>query len=158
MQGRVRGGAVAECKYPSCSLPGQLCFHCHRPTCMYMFGRPTTEPNPALTKLIRGARGGKFVRSRGTRGIQAGRGMLRGSLRGRTSTGTQGRGGFRGRGRGGRIARGGRGSRGGRAAANGKVADNCTREELDHQLDEYMSKTKTALDTELDQYMKDAPE
>lgn len=64
---------------------------------------------------------------------------------------------LRGRGRGGRIGRGGRGSRGGRAAANGKVPDNCTREELDQQLDEYMSKTKTALDTELDQYMKDAP-
>lgn len=64
---------------------------------------------------------------------------------------------LRGRGRGGRTGRGGRGSRGGRAAANGKAPENCTREELDQQLDEYMSKTKNALDTELDQYMKDAP-
>lgn len=64
---------------------------------------------------------------------------------------------LRGRGRGGRAGRGGRGNRGGRAAANGKAPENCTREELDQQLDEYMSKTKTALDTELDQYMKDAP-
>lgn len=67
--------------------------------------------------------------------------------------------GSRGRGRGGRMGRGGRGIRGGRggAAAKANGTGNCTREELDQQLDEYMSKTKTALDSELDQYMKDAP-
>lgn len=65
----------------------------------------------------------------------------------------------RGRGRGGRMGRGGRGLRGGRGgpAAKPNGVGNCTREELDQQLDEYMSKTKTALDSELDQYMKDAP-
>lgn len=41
---------------------------------------------------------------------------------------------------------------------NGQAGDNCTKEELDQQLDEYMSKTKNALDSELDQYMKDATE
>ncbi|KAK4327882.1 hypothetical protein Pmani_001688 [Petrolisthes manimaculis] len=104
----------------------------------------------------RGVRGGRFLRGRGMRGVVPTRGGVRGSLRGRGFSSVQGRGTFRGRGRGGRVSRGVRGGRGGRGAMNGQAGENCTREELDQQLDEYMSKTKNALDCELDQYMKDA--
>jgi len=65
------------------------------------------------------------------------------------------RGGFRKRFRGGggnwRFGRGGRG-RGGMQNQNERMS----REELDRQLDEYMSKTKTALDDDLDAYMGEA--
>ncbi|XP_021416128.2 chromatin target of PRMT1 protein isoform X1 [Oncorhynchus mykiss] len=78
-------------------------------------------------------RGGAFGRGVGVRG--------RGGLRGRGSF--AGRGGGRGRG----GARGGRGRGGG---------PGMTREQLDNQLDAYMSKTKGNLDAELDAYMAQA--
>lgn len=61
--------------------------------------------------------------------------------------GMRGRGGFVGRGRGGR----GRGGRG-----RGGAGPQVTREQLDNQLDAYMSKTKGHLDAELDAYMAQA--
>lgn len=61
-----------------------------------------------------------------------------------------GRGGLRGRG--GFVGRGGRGR--GRGRGIGRPA--VTREQLDNQLDAYMSKTKGHLDAELDAYMAQA--
>ncbi|KAL2079836.1 hypothetical protein ACEWY4_023629 [Coilia grayii] len=80
-------------------------------------------------------RGGALM-GRGARGGPGARGKGRGGMRGR--------GGFAGRGR-------GRG-RGGRGAGRPQV----TREQLDNQLDAYMSKTKGHLDAELDAYMAQA--
>lgn len=62
-----------------------------------------------------------------------------------------GRGGMVGRGRGGFPGRG-RGRGRGRGAARPPL----TREQLDNQLDAYMSKTKGHLDAELDAYMAQA--
>lgn len=61
-----------------------------------------------------------------------------------------GRGGLRGRG--GFAGRGGRGRGRGRGVGRQAV----TREQLDNQLDAYMSKTKGHLDAELDAYMAQA--
>lgn len=61
-----------------------------------------------------------------------------------------GRGGLRGRG--GFAGRGGRGRGRGRGVGRPTV----TREQLDNQLDAYMSKTKGHLDAELDAYMAQA--
>lgn len=61
-----------------------------------------------------------------------------------------GRGGLRGRG--GFAGRGGRGRGRGRGVGRPAV----TREQLDNQLDAYMSKTKGHLDAELDAYMAQA--
>lgn len=61
-----------------------------------------------------------------------------------------GRGGMRGRG--GFAGRGGRGCGRGRGVGRPAV----TREQLDNQLDAYMSKTKGHLDAELDAYMAQA--
>nr|XP_048278622.1 chromatin target of PRMT1 protein-like isoform X2 [Myodes glareolus] len=100
--------------------------------------------------LARGAIGGRGLpiiqrglpRGGGLRGGRATRTLLRGgmSLRGRGMIG-RGRGGFGGRGR-------GRGR--GRGALTRPVL---TKEQLDNQLDAYMSKTKGHLDAELDAYM-----
>ncbi|XP_027892076.1 chromatin target of PRMT1a isoform X1 [Xiphophorus couchianus] len=88
-------------------------------------------------------RGGRY------RGVPAGRGgvMSRGVGRGGVA---RGRGGLRGRG--GFAGRGGRGR--GRGRGSGRPA--VTREQLDNQLDAYMSKTKGHLDAELDAYMAQA--
>ncbi|XP_075907599.1 chromatin target of PRMT1a isoform X2 [Nelusetta ayraudi] len=86
---------------------------------------------------VAGGRGGVVFRGGPRGGIARGRGGLRG------------RGGFAGRGGGG----GGRG-RGGRGRGVGRPA--VTREQLDNQLDAYMSKTKGHLDAELDAYMAQA--
>ncbi|EDL41451.1 mCG12888 [Mus musculus] len=99
--------------------------------------------------LARGAIGG-----RGLPIIQ--RGLPRGGLRGGRATRTLLRGGMSLRGRGmigwGREGFGGRGrGRGrGRGALTRPVL---TKEQLDNQLDAYMSKTKGHLDAELDAYM-----
>lgn len=66
---------------------------------------------------------------------------LNGSLLGRG--GLRGRGGFAGRGR-------------GRGRGRGAGRPIVTREQLDNQLDAYMSKTKGHLDAELDAYMAQA--
>ncbi|XP_052216592.1 chromatin target of PRMT1 protein-like isoform X2 [Dreissena polymorpha] len=81
-----------------------------------------------------GSRGDASFRG-GYRGFRGQRGGNRGFIRGQ-------RGAPRGRGR-------GRGQRGG---AN----QGLSREQLDNQLEEYMSKTKSHLDQELDQYMAEA--
>ncbi|XP_010563883.1 PREDICTED: chromatin target of PRMT1 protein isoform X3 [Haliaeetus leucocephalus] len=98
--------------------------------------------------LARGAMGGRGL-SMGQRGLPRGamrggrgaRALLRGgvSLRGRGMTG-RGRGGFGGRGR-------------GRGRGRGSARPALTKEQLDNQLDAYMSKTKGHLDAELDAYM-----
>uniref|UniRef100_A0A4W6CH68 Chromatin target of PRMT1a n=1 Tax=Lates calcarifer TaxID=8187 RepID=A0A4W6CH68_LATCA len=89
---------------------------------------------------------GRLVMRRGGRhrGGAAGRGgaLSRGAARGRG--GLRGRGGF--------VGRGGRGR--GRGRGIGRPA--VTREQLDNQLDAYMSKTKGHLDAELDAYMAQA--
>ncbi|XP_008329774.1 chromatin target of PRMT1a [Cynoglossus semilaevis] len=95
----------------------------------------------------RGSAGRLSMRRGGrNRGGGAGRGgpMSRGAPRGVA----RGRGGLRGRG--GFPGRGGRGR--GRGAGRPAV----TREQLDNQLDAYMSKTKGHLDAELDAYMAQA--
>ncbi|KAG8229102.1 hypothetical protein J437_LFUL009571 [Ladona fulva] len=50
-----------------------------------------------------------------------------------------------------------RGARGGRGRGRGGNTSQPTREELDHQLDEYMASTRSHLDKELEQYMNQAP-
>lgn len=107
--------------------------------------------------------------SRGRGNIQRGRGSPRGvgnyPVRGGRG---RGRGGFlrfpgRGGNRGGRGAAGrgqnmrGRGrGRGGRGRGRGGSVDQVSKEQLDNQLDEYMSKTKSYLNSELDAYMAEA--
>ncbi|XP_053189751.1 chromatin target of PRMT1a [Scomber japonicus] len=99
----------------------------------------------------RGAAGRLAMRRGGRhRGGPPGRGgaLSRGAARGGI---VRGRGGLRGRG--GFAGRGGRGrGRGGRGIRQPAV----TREQLDNQLDAYMSKTKGHLDAELDAYMAQA--
>ncbi|CAN8206917.1 unnamed protein product [Coccothraustes coccothraustes] len=111
-------------------------------------------------------RGGVALRGqgllRGGRGIAPRMGLRRGSIRGRggpgrggLGRGAMGRGGIGGRGRGmaGR-GRGGFGGRGrGRGRGRGSARPALTKEQLDNQLDAYMSKTKGHLDAELDAYM-----
>ncbi|XP_041355895.1 chromatin target of PRMT1 protein-like isoform X1 [Gigantopelta aegis] len=109
----------------------------------------------------RGGRGMTFSRGRGDqnsrffrgRGGVRGRGNWRG-FQGDVFRGGRGRSRGRGRGPGGRGLQRGRGGRGrgrGRGAANP-----VSQEELDNQLEEYMSKTKNHLDHELDVYMAEA--
>ncbi|XP_039944210.1 chromatin target of PRMT1 protein isoform X2 [Hirundo rustica] len=111
-------------------------------------------------------RGGVSLRGqgllRGGRGIAPRMGLRRGGIRGRggpgrggLGRGAMGRGGIGGRGRGmaGR-GRGGFGGRGrGRGRGRGSARPALTKEQLDNQLDAYMSKTKGHLDAELDAYM-----
>ncbi|NXQ20215.1 CHTOP protein, partial [Peucedramus taeniatus] len=84
---------------------------------------------------------------RGGRGIAPRMGLRRGGIRGR---GGPGRGGL-GRGAMGRGGIGGRGE--GRGRGRGSARPALTKEQLDNQLDAYMSKTKGHLDAELDAYM-----
>ncbi|KFV79083.1 Chromatin target of PRMT1 protein [Struthio camelus australis] len=111
--------------------------------------------------LPRGAMRGQSL-LRGGRGISPRMGLRRGGIRGRggpgrggLGRGAMGRGGLGGRGRGmaGR-GRGGFGGRGrGRGRGRGSARPALTKEQLDNQLDAYMSKTKGHLDAELDAYM-----
>ncbi|XP_053133923.1 chromatin target of PRMT1 protein isoform X2 [Hemicordylus capensis] len=98
---------------------------------------------------------------RGGRGLAPRMGLRRGGIRGRggpgrggLGRGAMGRGGIgRGRGMAGR-GRGGFGGRGrGRGRGRGSARPALTKEQLDNQLDAYMSKTKGHLDAELDAYM-----
>ncbi|XP_049607278.1 chromatin target of PRMT1a isoform X1 [Syngnathus scovelli] len=86
-------------------------------------------------------RGGRQRAGIPGRGGAMGRGAPRGGI-------ARGRGGLRGRGGGGYAGRRGRGRGVGRPSV--------TREQLDNQLDAYMSKTKGHLDAELDAYMAQA--
>ncbi|XP_068566869.1 chromatin target of PRMT1a isoform X1 [Cebidichthys violaceus] len=99
----------------------------------------------------RGSAGRLAMRRGGRhRGGAPGRGggaLSRGAARGGVA---RGRGGLRGRG--GFAGRGGRGRGRGRGVGRQAV----TREQLDNQLDAYMSKTKGHLDAELDAYMAQA--
>ncbi|NXF39187.1 CHTOP protein, partial [Nyctibius bracteatus] len=92
---------------------------------------------------------------RGGRGMSPRMGLRRGGIRGRggpgrggLGRGAMGRRGMAGRGRGGF---GGRGR--GRGRGRGSARPALTKEQLDNQLDAYMSKTKGHLDAELDAYM-----
>lgn len=112
-------------------------------------------------------RGGMSLRGqnllRGGRAVAPRMGLRRGGVRGRggpgrggLGRGAMGRGGIGGRGRG-MIGRG-RGAFGGRGRGRGRGRGALTRpvltkEQLDNQLDAYMSKTKGHLDAELDAYM-----
>lgn len=112
-------------------------------------------------------RGGMSLRGqnllRGGRAVAPRMGLRRGGVRGRggpgrggLGRGAMGRGGLGGRGRG-MIGRG-RGGFGGRGRGRGRGRSALTRpvltkEQLDNQLDAYMSKTKGHLDAELDAYM-----
>ncbi|CAH2327396.1 chromatin target of PRMT1 isoform X2 [Pelobates cultripes] len=112
-------------------------------------------------------RGGRLMRGqnlRGRGGVPR-MGLRRGGIRGRGGPGRgmmrggpMGRGGMSVRGRGGMMTRGrggfGRGR--GRGRGRGSIRPALTREQLDNQLDAYMSKTKGHLDAELDAYMAQA--
>uniref|UniRef100_A0A3P8WEJ9 Chromatin target of PRMT1a n=1 Tax=Cynoglossus semilaevis TaxID=244447 RepID=A0A3P8WEJ9_CYNSE len=106
--------------------------------------------------VMRGALSMRGVPMRG-RGSAGRLSMRRG---GRNRGGGAGRGGpmSRGapRGRGGLRGRGGFPGRGGRGRGRGAGRPAVTREQLDNQLDAYMSKTKGHLDAELDAYMAQA--
>ncbi|XP_056295289.1 chromatin target of PRMT1a isoform X2 [Pseudoliparis swirei] len=95
------------------------------------------------------ASAGRLAMRRGgrQRGAPPGRGgaLTRGVVRGGVA---RGRGGLRGR--------GGFAGRGGRGRGRGVGQQGVTREQLDNQLDAYMSKTKGHLDAELDAYMAQA--
>ncbi|KAI9541872.1 hypothetical protein NQZ68_026334 [Dissostichus eleginoides] len=96
----------------------------------------------------RGSAGRLAMRRAGrNRGGPVGRGgaLSRGAARGGVA---RGRGGLRGR--------GGFAGRGGRGRGRGVDRQSVTREQLDNQLDAYMSKTKGHLDAELDAYMAQA--
>ncbi|XP_063802777.1 chromatin target of PRMT1 protein [Pseudophryne corroboree] len=130
---------------------------------------------------MRGSQRGMMRIGRGGRGMQRGAmvmrgqnlrgrggvprmGLRRGGMRGRGGPGrglmrgVMGRGGMGGRGRGGMMirGRGGFGRGRGRGRGRGAVRPTLTREQLDNQLDAYMSKTKGHLDAELDAYMAQA--
>ncbi|KAM8920758.1 chromatin target of PRMT1 protein isoform 2-T2 [Pelodytes ibericus] len=129
---------------------------------------------------LRGSQRGMMRIARGGRGIPRGGRVMRGqNLRGRGGIPRMGlrRGGIRGRGgpgrgmmRGSPMGRGGIGGRGammargrggftrgrGRGRGRGLTRPVLTREQLDNQLDAYMSKTKGHLDAELDAYMAQA--
>ncbi|XP_017286173.1 chromatin target of PRMT1a [Kryptolebias marmoratus] len=113
-------------------------------------GRRMTTGGPMRGRGFAGrlpmrSRGGWFRGGLGGRGGPLSRGGGRGGiLRGRGRGGLRGRGGFAGR--------GGRGRGRGRGVGRPVV----TREQLDNQLDAYMSKTKGHLDAELDAYMAQA--
>ncbi|XP_078526611.1 chromatin target of PRMT1 protein isoform X3 [Lissotriton helveticus] len=104
------------------------------------------RPVGALPRGVIGGRGAvlgpRGLARGGVRGVRGVRGLPRGgmALRGRGSLAGRGRGGFGGRGR-------------GRGRGRGAVRPILTREQLDNQLDAYMSKTKGYLDAELDAYM-----
>ncbi|XP_055081385.1 chromatin target of PRMT1a isoform X2 [Periophthalmus magnuspinnatus] len=127
-------------------------------------GRGRGRGGPVLRGALslRGKRmGGVPMRGRGSAGRVAMRrgGRQRGGMPGRG--GALSRGGARGgaaRGRGGLRGRGGFGGRGGRGRGRGRGLGRptVTREQLDNQLDAYMSKTKGHLDAELDAYMAQA--
>lgn len=74
--------------------------------------------------------------------------------RGGRGRGQRGGGGDRGFGRGQRGGPRGRGGRG--RGQRGGARQGMSKEQLDNQLEEYMSKTKSHLDQELDQYMAEA--
>ncbi|XP_038624966.1 chromatin target of PRMT1 protein isoform X2 [Tachyglossus aculeatus] len=123
--------------------------------------------------LVRGGRpprallrGGVILRGqsllRGGRGVAPRMGLRRGAMRGRGGPGRGGlgrgamaRGALSSRGRG--VASRGRGGFGGRGRGRGRGRGSArpalTKEQLDNQLDAYMSKTKGHLDAELDAYM-----
>ncbi|NWW72386.1 CHTOP protein, partial [Climacteris rufus] len=111
-------------------------------------GRYRCRPPPFLSTLLPRLKS-RFSGSslegqallRGSRGIAPRMGLRRGGIRGR---GGPGRGGL-GRGA---MGRGGIGGRG-----EGSARPALTKEQLDNQLDAYMSKTKGHLDAELDAYM-----
>ncbi|CAC5377321.1 unnamed protein product [Mytilus coruscus] len=101
--------------------------------------------------------GGGGGENRGRRGgMQRGRGFQGGNRGGRgQAQGFRGnRGGFRARGGGNNRGRGGfRGGRGQRGRG-GDGRSPISKEELDNQLEAYMSKTKSSLDADLDSYMQ----
>uniref|UniRef100_A0A8C4N1Z7 Chromatin target of PRMT1 n=1 Tax=Eptatretus burgeri TaxID=7764 RepID=A0A8C4N1Z7_EPTBU len=117
-------------------------------------------------------RGGALIRGRGTargtlRGVSRGQAyrtplaLPRGTLRGRArlvpQSASKGR--IATRGRAGMLLRArGSGPFAARARGRGRGTHPVTREQLDNQLDAYMSKTKGYLDAELDAYMSQADE
>lgn len=118
-------------------------------------GSTQTSGRSALTNRGRGlSRGGRMgrwgrVATRGRRGSQS----TRGSLGGQTMRG--GRLGQTSKGRGRPVnQRGNVGSRGGRGRGRGANQKPVSKEQLDTELDKYMSKTKSVLNSQLDEYMK----
>ncbi|XP_051519258.1 chromatin target of PRMT1 protein-like [Myxocyprinus asiaticus] len=104
-------------------------------------GQMRGRGGPGRVGLRRGMRQRGGGGGRGT--AMMGRGAARGAFGGRGRGGLRGRGGFAGRGR-------------GRGRGRGAGRPVVTREQLDNQLDAYMSKTKGHLDAELDAYMAQA--
>lgn len=152
VQGRLGGNKVAGMRSPN------------------QGGRQQPKIAPGRLGQRRGmvAKRGAFAQGRG-RGTQnrlgrgAGRGMQsggRGTGRGMQSGGRGAGRGMRGAGRGGAGGRGMRGGRGrGGGASRGRGAQNNptkSKNDLDKELDEYMTHTRGHLDAELDQYMQGA--
>ncbi|XP_069031975.1 chromatin target of PRMT1a [Embiotoca jacksoni] len=132
LRGRARGGVMR----------GALSLRGKRMTP----GGPMRGRGPTGRPAMR--RGGRHHGGPVGRGGALSRGVARGGVaRGGVA---RGRGGLRGRG--GFSGRGGRGRGRGRGIGRPSV----TREQLDNQLDAYMSKTKGHLDAELDAYMAQA--
>lgn len=104
--------------------------------------------SPATVKN-RGGFGGRLKQSRG-QGIVRGV-VKRGGIRGNVGVGRSGRGLQR-------AKRGARGGRVGRVATRGRGRGDkpVSKDKLDAELDQYMSKTKSHLDAELDEYMQHA--
>jgi len=104
----------------------------------------------AVTKN-RGGFGGRFKQGRGQGNLRG----IGGVRRGGGGVGRS-RGGIRGASRGARGGRGGRGATRGRGGGRGRVEKPVSKDKLDEELEQYMSKTKSHLDAELDEYMQHA--
>ena len=108
--------------------------------------------SPVVSK-VRGGFGGRFRQGRGqtnARGV-----ARRGVARGNSVVGRSGRG-VQGASRGARGGRVGRGGTRGRGRGRGRGDKPVSKDKLDAELDQYMSKTKSHLDAELDDYMQHA--
>ena len=99
----------------------------------------------------RGGFGGRLRLGRGQSNMRGVGGVRRGG----GGVGRSGRG-MQGASRGARGWRGGRGVTRGRGRGRGRGEKPASRDKLDAELDQYMSKTKSHLDAELDEYMQHA--
>ena len=106
----------------------------------------------------RGGFGGGFRQGRGQSNVRGVGGVRRGVGGVRRGGGVVGRGGrgMQGASRGARGGRVGRGATRGRGRGRGRGDKPVSKDKLDAELDQYMSKTKSHLDAELDEYMQHA--
>lgn len=108
--------------------------------------------SPATAKIQRGF-GGRLKQSRGQSIVHGV--VKRGGIRGNVGVGRSGRG-LQSARRGARGGRVGRVATRGRGSGRGRGEKPVSKDKLDAELDQYMSKTKSHLDAELDEYMQHA--